>query len=131
MNIYTNMAENIDFYIKKVKSAMRKAGNSNKSLDMQVFSLASALRTMDLANGDIDKLKKTTVWESTRYGKKLAPHPVFKILKDAQDSITRQMKALGLTTEDLSVGIEDDPLVDLTKKIKATGKDPVIIKRSE
>ena len=42
--------------------------------------------------------------------------------------ITRQMKALGLTAEELAGEIEDDPLVDVTKKLMKKRKAPKIIK---
>ena len=94
---------------------------------MQVTSLASAMRNLEMANEQIDKLTETTVWETTRYGEKLAPHPVFKIAKEAQELITRQMKALGLTVEDLSGEADDDPLVELTKKLTKKRSQPTII----
>lgn len=67
----------------------------------------------------------------SRYGNDtLAPHPVFKIQKDAQDSVTRQMKALGLTAEDLTGTDDDDPLIDLTKKVRESSRrKQTIIKR--
>lgn len=100
----------------------------SKGLDMQILSLASAMRNLEMANEQIDGLTETTVWETTRYGEKLAPHPVFKIAKEAQELITRQMKALGLTAEDLAGEVDEDPLADMTKKlIKKRGK-PTILK---
>ena len=99
-----------------------------QALDMQIYSLASALRNLDLANEQIDGLTEVTVWETTRYGEKLAPHPAFKIAKDAQDMVTRQMKALNLTVEDLSGEADEDPLTDLTKKLTKKRKAPTIIK---
>ena len=57
-------------------------------------------------------------------------HPAFKVQRDAQDSVTRQMKALGLTAADLSGVMDDDPLVDLTTKVKNAGKNAVIVKRN-
>ena len=49
--------------------------------------------------------------------------------KDAQDSVTRQMKILGLTTELLAGTDETDPLVELTKKVVKSGKKkPVVVK---
>lgn len=98
---------------------------------MQITSLASAMRNLEMANDQIDGLTEVTVWEETRYGSKLAPHPVFKVAKDAQDMITRQMKALGLTAEDLAGEIEEDPLVDMTKKLTKKRKAPTIIKPNE
>lgn len=124
------MAKKVAEYRKNIEKALKKAGSSTASLSMQIEALASAMRTLDLANDEIDELEKTTVLEETRYGKKHAPHPVFKVQKDAQDSITRQMKALGLTAADLTGEVEDDPLVELTKKVKNAGKKkPVIVKR--
>ena len=98
------------------------------SLKMQIRSLASAMRNLELANEQIDGLQETTVWETTRYGEKLAPHPVFKIAKEAQELITRQMKSLGLTAEDLAGDTDEDPMVDVTKKLIKKRRAPKIIK---
>ena len=94
---------------------------------MQILSLASAMRNLEMANNQIDGLTETTVWETTRYGEKLAPHPEFKIAKEAQELVTRQMKALGLTVDELAGNTEDDPLADLTKKLTKKRKQPTII----
>lgn len=118
----------IEEHKRAITRALKANGKYSKSLDMQILSLASALRNLDMANVQIDGLTETTVWEKTRYGEKLAPHPVFKIAKDAQELITRQMKILGLTVEDLAdSGVEDDPLVDLTKKLAKKRKQPGVI----
>lgn len=122
------MAKSISDYKKEIERQLKAQGTYSKALDMQIVSLASARRNLDMANKQIDGLTETTVWETTRYGNKLAPHPVFKIAKEAQELITRQMKALGLTAEDLSGGVDDDPLVDMTKKLNQKRKNPTIIK---
>ena len=88
------MAKKIEEYKKSIENALKKANTYTKGLDFQITTLASALRTLDFANEQIDTLDSPTVLEETRYGSKHAPHPVFKIQKDAQDSITRQLKAL-------------------------------------
>ena len=111
------MAKSVADYKKEIVRQLKANGTYSKGLDMQIISLASAMRNLDMANRQIDGLTETTVWETTRYGEKLAPHPVFKIAKEAQELITRQMKALGLTTEELSGSMDDDPLVDMTKKL--------------
>lgn len=119
----------ISDYRKQIVKALKKAGTYSAGVDMQIQALASALRTLDLANDQIDRLTEVTVTEKTRYGWKLAPHPAFKVQKDAQDSVTRQMKILGLTTELLAGTDETDPLVELTKKVVKTGrKKPVVVK---
>lgn len=126
------MAKQVNDYKKDIEKALKAAGKYSKSLGAQILSLAGALRTLDLANDEIDRLETTTIPSISRYGNEtLVPHPVFKIQKDAQDSVTRQMKALGLTAEELTGTDEDDPLIELTKKVKNAGrKKPSIIKRN-
>ena len=121
------MAKSVEEYRKDIVRKMKVHKTYTQALDMQIYSLASAMRNLDLANEQIDGLTEVTVWETTRYGEKLAPHPAFKIAKDAQDMVTRQMKALNLTVEDLSGEADEDPLTDLTKKRKT----PTIIKPVE
>lgn len=125
------MAKTVKEYVKDITKTLKQNGTYSRGLDMQITSLASAMRNLDMANEQIDGLTETTVYETTRYGEKLAPHPVFKIAKEAQELITRQMKALGLTAVDLSEGVDDDPLADLTKKLTKKRQQPTIIKTKE
>lgn len=125
------MIKKIDDYVKDIRKALKSNNAYTSALDVQIRSLASAMRNLDMANAQIDGLTETTVWEKTRYGEKLAPHPVFKIAKEAQELITRQMKALKLTAEDLSGAADDDPLVDMTKKLTKVRKTPKIIKTND
>ena len=126
------MTKSVEEYKREIIRQMKAHKIYSKGLDMQITSLASAMRNLELANAEIDRLDYTTVMETTRYGEKLAPHPVFKVAKDAQDMVTRQMKALGLTTIGLTGTDDDDPLIDLTKKVKNAGrKKPNIVKRDE
>lgn len=125
------MTKKVNEYRKDIEKALKAAGKYSRSLGAQILSLAGALRTLDLANDEIDGLESTTITATSRYGNEtLAPHPVFKIQKDAQDSVTRQMKALGLTAEELTGTDEDDPMIELTKKVKNAGRrKPNIVKR--
>lgn len=125
------MAKTVKEYVKGITKTLKQNGTYSRGLDMQITSLASAMRNLDMANEQIDGLTETTVYETTRYGKKLAPHPVFKIAKEAQELITRQMKALGLTSVDLLGSVDDDPLADLTKKLTKKRKAPTIIKPTD
>ena len=125
------MSKSVEDYQKEITRVMKAHRTYTKALDMQIHSLASALRNLDLANQQIDTLSEVTVWETTRYGEKLAPHPVFKIAKDAQDMITRQMKALSLTVDDLAGETDEDPLTDITKKLVKKIKSHKIIKPLE
>ena len=122
------MSKSVEEYRKDIVRKMKVHKTYTQALDMQIYSLASAMRNLDLANEQIDGLTEVTVWETTRYGEKIAPHPAFKIAKDAQDMVTRQMKALNLTVEDLSGEADEDPLTDLTKKLTKKRKAPTIIK---
>lgn len=121
------MAKTVNEYVKEITKTLKANKTYSRGLDMQILSLASAMRNLEMANNQIDGLTETTVWETTRYGEKLAPHPVFKIAKEAQELVTRQMKALGLTVDELSGNTEDDPLADLTKKLTKKRKQPTII----
>ena len=121
------MAKTVNEYVKEITKTLKANKTYSRGLDMQRLSLASAMRNLEMANNQIDGLTETTVWETTRYGKKLAPHPVFKIAKEAQELVTRQMKALGLTVDELAGNTEDDPLADLTKKLTKKRKQPTII----
>lgn len=121
------MAKTVNEYVKEITKTLKANKTYSRGLDMQILSLASAMRNLEMANNQIDGLTETTVWETTRYGEKLAPHPVFKIAKEAQEMVTRQMKALGLTVDELAGNTEDDPLADLTKKLTKKRKQPTII----
>ena len=121
------MAKTVNEYVKEITKMLKANKTYSRGLDMQILSLASAMRNLEMANDQIDGLTETTVWETTRYGEKLAPHPVFKIAKEAQELVTRQMKALGLTVDELAGNTEDDPLADLTKKLTKKRKQPTII----
>lgn len=126
------MAKKVNEYKKDIEKALKAASRYSRSLGAQILSLAGALRTLDLANDEIDGLDSVTIPSVSRYGNEtLIPHPAFKVQKDAQDSVTRQMKALGLTAEELTGSDEDDPLIDLTKKVKnSSRKKPTIVKRN-
>lgn len=121
------MAKTVNEYVKEITKTLKANKTYSRGLDMQILSLASAMRNLEMANNQIDGLTETTVWETTRYGEKLAPHPVFKIAKEAQELVTRQMKALGLTVDELAGNTEDDPLAELTKKLTKKRKQPTII----
>ena len=121
------MAKTVNEYVKEITKTLKANKTYSRGLDMQILSLASAMRNLEMANNQIDGLTETTVWETTRYGEKLAPHPVFKIAKEAQELVTRQIKALGLTVDELAGNTEDDPLADLTKKLTKKRKQPTII----
>lgn len=125
------MAKSVNDYVKDIKKVLRDHKVYSAALDPQITSLASAMRNLQMANDQIDTLTETTVWETTRYGEKIAPHPVFKIAKEAQELVTRQMKVLNLTVDELAGEADDDPLVDLTKKLTKKRSAATTIKPKE
>lgn len=123
------MAKKISEYKRDIERALKYAGKYNKSITFQVLSLAGALRTLDLANDDVDRLETTTIIVKNRYGNDApAPHPAFRIQRETQESVTRQMKALGLTTEALAGADDNDPMVELTQTVAASARRARIVK---
>lgn len=120
------MIESIESYKKMVVKALKAANKYNKSLDIQIASLASAMRSRDMCNAEIDSLDKTYVFEVTRYGERMVPHPVFKVLHSSLDRIEKYGKALGLTAADLGEELGEDPMVELTKKVRNAGQAKII-----
>ncbi len=111
-----------------VRKALKNAGRYNKSLELQIFSLSGSLRALALAIEDIDALDVTDTKSVNRYGKETQiAHPAFKVLKDSQDAVTRQMKALGLTAAELIGTDDNDPLVDLTKKVRNSARRKTVV----
>lgn len=110
----------VNVYVQEIKAVLVSTSRYNSGLDMQIYSLASAMRAVDMANQQIDRLGDVTYYEESKYGRKLAQHPAFKILTEAQASVTRQMKALGLTAENLGTDEAETPLVALTRKLADT-----------
>lgn len=120
--------QNIEDYEIKIQNALESQSRWSESLVIAVHSLAVAMRNLDMANHDIEALDSCTVLEETRYGKKIAPHPAFKIAKDANEAISKLLKSLGLTADDISEGIDNDPLAEVTESLIAKRKAPKIVK---
>lgn len=120
--------KNIEDYEIKIQKALESQNRWSESLVIAVHSLAVAMRNLDMANHDIEALDSCTVLEETRYGKKIAPHPAFKIAKDANEAIGKLLKSLGLTADDISEGIDNDPLAEVTESLIAKRRAPKIVK---
>lgn len=120
--------QDIEDYEIKIQKALESQNRWSESLVIAVHSLAVAMRNLDMANNDIEALDSCTVLEETRYGKKIAPHPAFKIAKDANEAIGKLLKSLGLTADDISEGIDNDPLAEVTESLIAKRKAPKIVK---
>lgn len=105
-------------YKTNIIKLLKDNGSYNDGLGVVINSLSDTLQTLDLCRKEISTLEKTTVYEVTRYGKKLAPHPVFKIQRDAQDTLIKCCKSLGMTYKELSEVVESSPLVNLIDSMR-------------
>ncbi|MCM1440486.1 MAG: P27 family phage terminase small subunit [Roseburia sp.] len=92
----------------QVTKALKRAGLWSPVLEIQITNLASAMLTLKIANETIEGLDSVMMEVTVGKRKKMEPHPVFKIQRDAMDQVNRQMKLLGLTTADV-VGKPDVP----------------------
>lgn len=57
------MAKTVNEYKMEIIKVLKAHRLYSKGLDMQVLSLASAMRNLEMANEQIDGLTETTVWE--------------------------------------------------------------------
>lgn len=64
------MAKTVKEYVKDITKTLKQNSTYSRGLDMQITSLASAMRNLEMANEQIDGLTETTVYETTRYGEK-------------------------------------------------------------
>ena len=111
------MAKKRTSYIAAITKALKNNGKYNEGLKLGIESVADTLVVRDLCRNDIDQLQITTVKETTRYGEKIAPHPVFKILRDAQATLDKGCKSLGLTYAELMKELDLDPLKEFVDSI--------------
>lgn len=111
--------DTIQQYQEMIRKALRNAGRYSESLELQIYTLASTLLTLSIVTSDISKLKKGERW----CGDTRKVHPAFNVQRYAWDSVTRQLKALGLHTEQLGAEVEGDPLAELTQQLIDVGRD--------
>lgn len=106
-------------YKSRITKSLRAQGIYTPGLAFQVDNLASAMMARDIAIKAIEGLDSPVVTEEFSNGReKVMPHPAFKILRDAQDQVNRQLKQLNMTVADL-VGAPEKkgPLDELTETI--------------
>lgn len=102
------MAKKLAYYQKDIVKALTEAGKWNDSLLWPAKNLAIALRTVEVCAKEIEGLTSTVVEEITRNGTAVKPHPVFKTLREAQETAARLMKILGMTGQEIEA-VNDDP----------------------
>ncbi len=92
----------LDRYVKKIKTAMQSCGTYNSNLDFQILNLARSLRLLAQVDRDMsDPDFELIVTKVTRDGEQPIENPLLKTLDRAQTQVSRQMRQLKLTVEDL------------------------------
>lgn len=115
---FCGMGTKLTKYRGRILRALNRVGGDVIALGPQIETLAGALMSLELANNEIAGLSRVTVEEEGRFGgTTIRPHPAFKIQRDAQDSVTKQLKSLGLTAADIPDNGDDDPLIELTRRL--------------
>lgn len=110
-------------YKKRIIAAMRDCGTYNRNLTMQIENLAFSLYVLSKCREDIEKPDFTiTVMKETRDGEQPIENPILKTASRYQADVSRQMRQLKLTVEDI-MGTPDvrdaaDDMIDTVNAIK-------------
>lgn len=110
-----------DKYKDRIVAALTDCGTYHQGMELLIDAAATTLRTIDLCRREVSQLATTTVTVTTQWGERLEPHPVFKTLRDAQATLTKQCKLLGLTSADFAkiLDAENDPIEDLRRRMES------------
>lgn len=114
------MEADIDKIQRSITRDLKKAGMYSPHLNAQIYCLASAVLTLVMANRDIATLESTRALEESKYGSKPVEDPAFKTQRGAMAEVTKQLRVLKLTVDDL-VGAPEKagPMDDLAEKLLA------------
>lgn len=97
-------------YKRRIISALRNSGLYDKNLTIQIENLATSLWTLSMCRREMeDEDFKVIEIKKTRDGSQPIENPIFKVVARTQADISRQMKQLNLTVEDI-VGKPDTPI---------------------
>lgn len=98
----TRKVPSLERYVRKIKSAMRQCGTYDPNLEFQILNLARSLRLLALVDAEMGQPDfELVVMKITRDGKQPIENPLLKTLDRAQTQVSRQMRQLKLTVEDL------------------------------
>lgn len=107
------MAKSVETFEKTIKKCLEHAGRYTPALDLNIYALAATLRTHALIMKQVQALKSTVVEMHTARGSVVRAHPLVAQLRDAEASMLRQLKELGLTAEGTRGRTEGDPLAGM------------------
>ena len=120
--------KSVSTYEKLIKKCLEHAGRYTPALDLNIYALASTLRTHELIMRQVDGLRVTVLELTTARGKNVRAHPLLGQLRDAEASVLRQLRELGLTAEGTRGRVEADPLAGLLAGMRGatTGRGKVV-----
>lgn len=99
----------IETHQRRLRTALRQSGQYSEALYYQVKNLARTLASLDKCDELIASPEfSPVITKKTRDGAQEIEHPIFKVQDRLQQQVNRQMKQLGLTTENI-VGKPDIP----------------------
>lgn len=107
-------------YQRKIISAMKASGTYDENLYFQIKNLARSLRTLDMVDVEMSSPEfQLVTMKLTRDGEQPIENPILKTMDRAQTQVSRQMKQLKLTVEDL-VGTPElpDAVDELTAELE-------------
>lgn len=97
-------------YKRRITAALKGSGLYDKNLSIQVENLATSLWTLSMCRDKMSEEDfKVITTKTTRDGEQPIENPIFKVLARTQADISRQMRQLNLTVEDI-VGKPDTPI---------------------
>lgn len=89
-------------YKRRITAAMKDSGIYNKNISIQVENLATSLYLLSVCREKMEEEGFNIVEiKKTRDGEQPVENPVLKTLSRVQADITRQMRQLKLTVEDI------------------------------
>lgn len=104
----------------RIRKALKEQNNYSKDMESAILLAAGNLFAYQMALSDLEKLDCTYITEISREGsERLVPHPVFRVFKDASESVRRSLRELQLTLATLEGTTENDDLDNLVESVNS------------
>lgn len=105
-----------DEHAELLRQALKSLGKYTIGLEPLLESYALSKRILEAAKDEIDRDMFTPTIQG--YNGTMVENPVCKVIRDAQMSVTRHLKLMGLSQADLGT-VDDtaDRLADLTQQL--------------
>ena len=119
------MESDIAYYQQRIKECLEASGRYTRALDLNILVLASSLRRLSIAINETEALAAETVSVKSPNGA-LQQHPAFKAQREAEETILRQLKELGLTADGTRQNVERDPTADLLAEVIGSKRTKIV-----